>query len=194
VKHALPTGRAGRLTALGLTLAVPAAIWLSVVAPLVQWHGDRVGALQQRQALSQRMLTLVAALPALRQQAAAITASTTGEPSLLEGESDSVASAFLQERLQAIFTQVGVQLNSIEALSGEDVAAYRRIRLQVAFNASWTVLMGVLKDIQLAAPVLLVDELHVQPALHRIGTAPGTFDVSCDVFSFRSKALKVAAR
>jgi DNA-binding response OmpR family regulator len=37
----------------------------------------------------------------------------------------------------------------------------RRIRLRVAFNASWPVLMSLLKDIELATPALLVDELQL---------------------------------
>jgi hypothetical protein len=190
----MPTGRAGRLLALGLTLAVPAAMWFGAAAPLLQWHEDRAEALAQREALAEHMLALKAALPALRQQAAAIAASGAGEPALLEGESDPVASAFLQERLQAMFLKAGVQLNSIETQPSEDAGTFRRVRLQVTFNATWPVLMGLLQDIRLAAPALLVDELHVQPALHRISTAPGTFDVSCAVFAFRSGSARVASR
>jgi hypothetical protein len=93
-----------------------------------------------------------------------------------------------------MFMNAGVQLNSVEALPGEDAGAYRRIRLQVAFNATWPVLIGLLNDVRLASPALLVDELHVQPALHRINTAPGTFDVSCAVFAFRTAAAQVAVR
>lgn len=194
MKHFLPNGRAGQMAALGLTLALPAAIWLGAVSPIMQWHHDRAEALVQREALAQRMRTLVTNLPALRQQATAIATIGAGEPVLLDGESDPVASAFLQERLQAMFMQAGVQLDSVETSPGEDVGAYRRIRLHVAFNATWPVLMGLLKDIQLATPALLVDELNVQPALHRISTAPGTFDVSCAIFAFRSGATRVAVR
>ena len=188
------TGRSGRLAALAITLALPAALWLGVVNPLLEWHHGRAEALVQREALAQRMLTLVKMLPTLSQQAAAMTASGAGEPVLLDGDSDSVASAFLQQRLQAMFVQAGVQLDSVETLPGEDAGTYRRIRLHLAFTAPWPVLMGLLKSIQLAAPTLLVDELSVQPALHRISTAPGIFDVSCSVFAFRIGTARVAAR
>lgn len=190
----LPTGRAGRLAALGLTLAVPAVLWLSVIDPVMGWHRDRAEAIGQREALARRMLALAESLPTLRQQAAVMTASGAGEAALLEGDSDPVASAFLQQRLQAMFMQAGVQLDSVETLPGEDAGGYRRIRLHVAFTTTWPVLMGLLKDIHLAAPTLLMDELNVQPALHRISTAPGTFDISCGVFAFRAGATRVAAR
>ncbi len=120
---------------------------------------------------------MVTTRAALQEQAKAVAAGGAGETTLLEGDSDSVASAALQEMLQAMFAQAGIQLNSVETLPGEEAGAYRRIRLRVSFNASWPLLMALLKDIELARPALLVDELQVQPALHRITTAPGTFDV-----------------
>ena len=64
--------------------------------------------------------------------------------------------------------------------------APRGRNIQRSFNASWPVLMALLKDFEVARPSLLIDELSVQPALHRISTAPGTFDVACSVFGFRS--------
>jgi general secretion pathway protein M len=194
MKLTWPTGRAGQLLALGLTLALPATVWVGVVDPFLEWHRDRAERLEQREAIAQRMLSLQAALPMLRERATSIANNGSTEPALLEGDSDSVASASLQERLQAMFIQAGAQLNSVETLQGEDVGAYRRIRLQVSFNATWPVLMDLLKDIRATAPVLLVDELHVQPALHRMSIAPGTFDISCNVFSFRAGAVRVTSR
>jgi hypothetical protein len=194
MKRSLPTGRMGRLLALGLTSLIPAVLGLGVVVPLLEWHDERAEALAQRAALARRMETLATALPDLQQQATAVAASGAGESALLEGDSDSMASASLQERLQTMFMQAGVQLNSVETLPGEEASAYRRIRLRVSFNASWSVLMALLKEIHVATPALLVDELQVQPALHRISTAPGTFDVSCVIFAFRSGASQVTSR
>jgi general secretion pathway protein M len=192
--HALPTGRIGQALALGLTLLAAALLWLSVVMPLQQWHSDRAEALVQQAALLQRMEYLVAMRPGLQQQAAAATASGAGEATLLEGDSDSTASAAMQETLQALFLQAGIQLNSVETLPGDAVDTYRRIRLRVTFNASWPVLMALLKDIEFATPALLIDELQVEPALHRISTAPGTFDITCSIFGFRSERAKATVR
>jgi general secretion pathway protein M len=192
--HVLPTGRLGQFLALGITLLALALVWLTVAIPLLQWHGDRAEALVQRAALLQRMEYLVAMRPGLQQQAAAAAASGTGEATLLEGDSDSTASAAMQETLQALFLQAGIQLNSVETLPGDAVDTYGRIRLRVTFNASWPVLMALLKDIEFATPALLIDELQVEPALHRISTAPGTFDITCSIFGFRSERAKVGGR
>jgi len=190
----LPTGRAGQVLALGLTVLVLAVVWLGFVVPLVEWYNQRSDALAQQEVLAQRMEALVAALPAIQTQAKAVAASGTGEAALLEGDSDNMASASLQERLQAMFAQAGVQLNSVETLPGEDTGPYRRIGLRVSFNASWPALTDLLKSMELATPSLLVDDLQVKPALHRVTTAPGSFDIQCSVFAFRSVASQAAAQ
>jgi Type II secretion system (T2SS), protein M subtype b len=194
MKLNLPTGRPGQLAALGLPVLAIAALWLGVAAPLVEWHDDRDAALTRRYALADRMDALVAMVPGLRAQAATAAESGTGQPGLLDGDSDSVASASLQEHLQALFLQAGVQLNTVETVPGEEAGAFRRIRLRISFNASWPGLVDLLKDMHVATPALLVDELQVQPALHRISTAPGTFDITCSVFAFRSNSTGSAAR
>src|SRR6476646_9042386 len=191
---ALPTGRKGQLLALGLTILVLAVLWLGVVMPVIDWHGERADALVRKVALVQRMEALVATRAAVQEQAKAVAAGGAGETALLEGDSESVASATLQELLQAMFMQAGVQLNSVETLPGDEAGAYRRIRLRVSFNASWPVLMALLKDFEIGRPALLIDELSVQPALHRISTAPGTFDVTCAIFGFRAEPAKGAAK
>jgi general secretion pathway protein M len=195
LKHSLPTGRTGQLLALGVTAVVLAVLWLGVVTPMMDWHSDRAASLGHQEMLAQRMENLAAALPSLQEQAKAVAAGGAGEAALLEGDNDSMASASLQERLQAMFMKTGVQLNSVETLPGDDAGAYRRIGLRVSFNASWPILMTLLKEMNVASPSLLVDELQLTPALHRISTAPGSFDVACALYAFRSAApAKVAAR
>jgi general secretion pathway protein M len=195
MKHSLPTGRTGRLLALGLTSLALTVLWLGIVMPLIAWHSDRTEALAHQEVLTQRMEALAAALPSLQEQAKAVEAGGAGEAALLDGDNDSMASASLQERLQGMFMQAGVQLNSVETLPGDDAGAYRRIGLRISFNASWPVLMTVLKEMHVATPSLLVDELQLTPALHRISTAPGSFDVACAIFAFRAASTaKVATR
>ncbi len=188
------TGPLARLLALGLTLAVPTALGFGVVLPLAAWHEERAEALEMRAALARRMEGLAASLPALRRQASAAAADGAGDLSLLAGDSDSLAGASLQERLQEMFVHAGVQLSSVEMLPGEDAGAYRRVRLRLSFTASWPVLVALLQEAQLASPTLMVDGLQVQPALHRIGTVPGGFDVSCTLYALRSGAARMTAR
>ncbi len=188
------TGRLAQLLALGLTVAIPAAFGLGVVMPLVEWHGERAESLAARAALLQRMDGLAATLPVLRRTEEAVAVGSAGELVLLAGDSDALAGASLQERLQAMFVQAGVRLSSVEMLPVEDAGTYRRVRLRVSFGASWPVLISLLREVHLATPTLLIDELHVRPALHRIGMVPGGFDVSCSLFALRAGKSRVAAQ
>lgn len=194
MEPSLPTGRTGQMLALGLTALVLAAVWLGVAMPLLEWHSERAEALTQRAGLARQMVALAASVPVLQEQVATVAATGADEPALLDGDSDSMASASLLERLQAMMIRTGVQLNSVETLPGEDAGAQRRIRVRVSFNARWPALMALLKEVHVATPLLLVDELQVHPALHRISTAPSTFDGSCSVFAFRSGVVRAAVR
>ena len=189
----LPTGRAGRLCAAGLTLLAVAALLLGVVMPLCDGYAARAEALSRQAVLARRMAALVASLPELRREAAAAGAASGGA-ALLPGGTDSAASALLQERLQAGLAQNGVALNTVETLAGEEAGAYRRIRLRLAVTASWPALVAWLRDVGEATPAMFVDELQIQPALHKIGTAPNSFDLTCTVLGFRPVDAKVAER
>lgn len=193
MNRSLPSGRMGQLLAVAMTAVLPAVVIAGIAMPLVEWYGERAAALARQATLARRMEALAAALPALRQQEAA-GSGLAGEPMLLDGDSDPTAGAALQVRLETMFTQAGLRLNSVETLPGEAAGAYRRIRLRIAFHAPWPALLGVLRDMHVATPALLVDDLQVQLALHRIGTVPGSFDVSCTVFSFRSGLSQAAVQ
>lgn len=170
------------------------ALWLGGVMPLIGWYDDRDADLARRSVLASRMAMLASEIPVLRARAAPTVSAGTDNEALLLGDSDAVASASLQERLQAMFLQAGVPLNSVETVPGEDANQFRRIRLRISFNASWPVLVALLKSLHVATPVLLVDELQVQPALHRMSTAPGTYDITCSVFAFRAATTEVASK
>jgi len=191
---ALPTGRAGQALAATLPVLLATAILAGGVMPLAGWWQDRADELARQATVLHHMEALVETLPALRQAAVQAAAGSTGGASLLQGATDSVAGALLQERLQAGLAQSGLMLNSVETLPGEDAGRYRRIRLRLAATGSWPALVAWLRDLQGAAPVMFVEELQIQPALHKISTAPGSFDVSCVLLAFRPADTTVAAR
>jgi general secretion pathway protein M len=195
VTTVLPDGRLGRLLACGLTLAVPAVLALGVVAPVIDLHADRAEAIRRQGALVERMEVLAARLPTLREQAAAVDHRAAANSSLLAGDTDATASASLQDNLQSMFRQAAVTLNTVETLPGEDNGHYRRIRLRISITASWPALAEVLKLVSAGSPALYIDELQVQPALHKISSAPGSFDVTLAIFGFRAGSpTQVSAR
>jgi general secretion pathway protein M len=182
---ALPTGRRGQFLALGLTAVMLAVVWVGVVNPVLGWYGSRSALLAQRRSLAAHMQELAASVPDLRREAEAAVAAGPVRTALLAGDSDAVAGATLQERVQQMATDAGASLTSAETLPVESASGYRRIGVRVALTASWPVLVQLLRSIEAATPRMLVDDLLFQasPMLAPKGEQP--LDAAFTVFAFR---------
>lgn len=184
--ESLPTGQRGQALAMALLLIVLAAAWLAIAAPLLDWHASRAEALQQRTTLARRMAQVAAGLPDLQRQAAATAAAGPVAATLLEGSTDAVAGATLQQLIQDMATRAGATLSSTEALPAETVAAYRRIGVRVALSAPWGVLVELLRAVEEASPQMLVDDLQIH-GTRRFGTAgEPPLEASFTVLGFRA--------
>ena len=101
-------------------------------------------------------------MPALKQRAES--AAHAGPPPslVLEGPSDAVAAATLQNRVQDMAGLAGTTLVSVENLPVEAVGtAYHRIGLKISLNASWPVLIALLKSVEQATPPMLLDDVQI---------------------------------
>jgi general secretion pathway protein M len=185
----LPTGQAGRLLALGLTAIVVALLWLGVASPLIAWHDERAERLEQRQILADRMAMLARSLPSLREAAAQAAPPGSGAAasgSLLEGASDAVAAASLQQLVQDMATRSGATLASAETLPATQAGAYRRIGVHVALQATWPVLIHLLQSVAAASPRMLVDDLQLH-ATHSVQQPPDPpLGAGFTVYAFRA--------
>lgn len=157
----LPTGRRGRLMALGVTLLGVVVLWLGVVSPALGWYDARSEALTRRRALAARMAGLAETLPALRKQAEA-GAAAAPPIAVLDGGTDAIAGATLQELVQAMARDAGASLNSLETLPAEQRAQYRRVALRISVSADWPVLVRLLAGIEQASPPMLIDDLQLR--------------------------------
>ena len=181
----MPTGRAGRLLALGLTLLLLAAIWTAAVQPLLAWHGERAETLAQRVALVRRMADLAATLPELQRQLAGGVAAAP-RVATLTGGSDATAGAELQQRVQEMAARAGMTVSSTETLPGGAAGAYRRIGVHLSGSASWPVLTALLRAVAQASPRMLVDDLQVQgPRLVERPAEP-PLETAFTVYGFRA--------
>ena len=161
----LPGGQRGRILALLVTLLALALLWWAVASPLLGWYADRQEALAQRQALAARMALLVRRLPALRQQVReAAHAGDPGAHALIEGSSDAVAGAAIQEKVASLATALGVSLSSTETLAGAPDGADRRVGVRISLDAPFPVVVHLLAAIGSAQPSLLVDDLQMHGA------------------------------
>ena len=184
----LPTGRAGQVLAVLLLLVVGVAVWGAVASPLLDWYAERADGLERRATLARRMVQVAADLPRLEQQAAAGTQAGPQKIVVLEGGSDAVAGAGLQQKLQDMAIKAGTSLSSIEALPPRQLGAYREVGVRVAITAPWTTLVAFLQAIEEGSPQMLVDDLQIHGPVGFIREANGSLNASLAVMGFRAGA------
>lgn len=159
---ALPSGPRGRVLAVGLTLAVLGLVWLGAMAPLLAWRMDLADTRVRSEILDQRMAAVAATRPSLQAADARAAVEAPAGQALIEGATDAVAAALVQEQVQDMARKAGVVIGSAEALPAEPVGRYRRIGLRVAVTGGLPVLTQFLQAIGHATPRLLVDDLQMQ--------------------------------
>ncbi len=182
----LPIGRRGQALALGLTLLVAAVLWLGVIGPALDWYGARADYLAQQQTLADRMAAIVASAPALRAQLAQANTSSPAPQAVLEGATDAIAGATLQQAVQDLAVKAGATVTSAEILPAEPVGAYRRISLHVTATGGWPVVVALLNSIAQAIPRMLVDDLSLRQSLALGSTDSHPFEASFTVIAFHT--------
>jgi general secretion pathway protein M len=158
----LPTGRRGHALALALLVVALLILWVVVISPLAALYEDRAEALSSQQEKAAHMALLAAQVPALKQRAESAGHAGPAPSLVLEGPTDAVAAATLQNRVQDMAGAVGTTLVSVENLPAEPIGtAYHRIGLKISLNASWPVLIALLKSVEQATPPMLVDDVQI---------------------------------
>ena len=182
----LPTGRSGRLTALGITAILLLLTWLLAIGPAIGLYADRQAKLERDQALLDRMQALSASLPTLRNQAKTLERSGRSAALTIVGNSDALAAAALQSMLQDMANSAGGTVTSFETVPAQAVGAYRRIGLKLTMHVPWNQLVAMLRAVEEAHPPMLIDELDI----HSLGVlnliATPKLDASFTVYAFRS--------
>ena len=183
----LPTGPRGRAIAVALLVLVLLILWTALVSPLLSFYGDRADALSTQQLKVAHMAVLAGQVPELKKRAAA-SGNTGPAPSLVvEGPSDAVAAATLQGKVQSMAAEVGTTLTSVENLPHEAVGtAYHRIGLKISLNASWPVLIALLKAIDQASPPMLLDDVQIHGSPLPMVTANRGLEANFTIWALRA--------
>jgi general secretion pathway protein M len=135
--------------------------------------------------------------PALKAQSVTLISHANGDTSvagsaaaLLDGATDAVAGATLQEAVQIMAGQTGTSITSAETLPGMAAGGWRRIGVRVSIRASWPALIQLLQSIEQGVPRMLVDDVQLHappvppdPAVARAAGVP--IDASFSVYAFR---------
>jgi general secretion pathway protein M len=180
-------GRRGQAVAVAIGLMGLLVIWFGIADPVRSWFNDRSALLDQRQELLAHMRDLAATLPALR------TASTDKRDEgtraasiLLPGDSDAVAAAALQERVQKMAADAGATLTAVETLPPTSTAGrWHKVALRINLNASWPVLMELIRSVEQSPTRILVDDVRFRSPVVVAHPAALPIQASMVLYGFR---------
>jgi general secretion pathway protein M len=159
----------GSLLSRTLALALLALALLGgfrlVVAPLLAAFQDNASRIEQAEGLLQRYLALAEQRQAMSDRLAAQQELAASAAGYLEGPSDALAAAQLQDRVKSVVEGAGGELRSTQilpavAVEGDD--GIRRAALRVQFAVTIAGLAETLYELESGQPYLLIDQLSVR--------------------------------
>jgi hypothetical protein len=180
------TGRRGQALAAAIGFLALFFVWFAAVNPIRTWFDERQIRLEQRQDLLHRMRDLAASLPALRSASAdRRDGGAATDPVILSGATDAVAAADLQERVQAMAASAGVNLTAVETLPATAAGGWHKVALRISLNASWPVLMELIRAIARSPVRIFIDDVHFHSPVAIAHPAVLPIQASMVLYGFR---------
>jgi hypothetical protein len=185
--HGWLSGRRGQALAVATALASILLIWLGMVDPVRSWFNDRTALLDQRQELLARMRDLAATLPSLRATSVdKHDEGTQAETVMLPGDSDAIAAADLQERVQKMAANAGATLTAVETLSPAPAGGrWHKVALRINLNAPWPVLMEFVRSVELSPTRILIDDVRLRSPIVAAHPTAVPIQASIVLYGFR---------
>lgn len=165
-----PGSLLSRMLALGLLAAALIASYLLVVVPLLSAYEDNAAAIERAETLLQRQQALAALQPQLVARLEEERAQAEAVAGYLEGPSDALAAAQLQDRVKEVVETSGGELRSTRILPAESIESSpgtRRAALRVQMIVSIEGLAEILYELEAGQPYVLIDELSVRSQRER---------------------------
>ncbi len=149
------------------------------------WAPDDFGATAHDGAASG---AVASELPTLRARVAGLRAAASKRRAdMFEGDSDAIASANLQKRIEELAASVGATIASSETLPAEPRGPYRRIGIRVRLHDKYETLVRLLAALETATPPLITGDMHMQGTLRRTSASePWRLETVLDVYGFRN--------
>jgi len=161
--------RPGSLLSRALALVLLALALLGgarlLVAPLLAAFQDNASRIEQAESLLQRYRALAEQRQAMADRLAAQEEMAASAAGYLQGPSDALAAAQLQDRVKSVIEGAGGELRSTQILPAratEADAGIRRAALRVQFAVTIEGLAETLYELESGQPYLLIDQLSVR--------------------------------
>jgi general secretion pathway protein M len=155
--------RMQRWLAVGLLFLVVAVVVFAVLLPLVttglayyEEKNDLLFRLQRQQTIAGREAQVKEQLDLIKQQ-------FLEQGYFSTSSTEALASAELQNIVKTAVADAGGQLTSTQGLPGKLSDGFFRVAVKVRMTGTTEALVGVLHTIESAVPVLLVDQLDINP-------------------------------
>lgn len=155
--------RTQRWLAVSLLLLVIASVVFVVILPLLNmgmtYHeekNDLLFRLQRQQTIAGRQQQVAEALETLKQQ-------FQEQGYFSTSSTEALVSAELQNIVKTAVSDAGGQLTSTQGLPGTQQNGFFRIAVKVRMTGTMEALVSVLNTIESAVPILVVDQLDINP-------------------------------
>ena len=151
-----------RVCALTLSVAVLAAIYVIVVAPLTGAHARVDEAIEETRDLLSRYQRMARSRPQLQAQLEELAQRQAESGMYLRGETDPLAAAELQERVNTAIDASGGALTSTQALPVTEADGFRRVAVSVQFTGTTEALQRAIYALEADKPLLQIDNVDVR--------------------------------
>jgi len=185
VRVNLPTGKVGQLVAVVGGISFLAALWLSIIAPLLILRQEQQTSINVQFNLLRSMQGVTAAIPQLQQHADEVSRDLDALVGAAKGSTAPLAAAQLQQTLGDLAEQFDVRLERVEALAPQMNGPWETISIRVATTTTWNSLVRLLEAISTNSMTIMIDDLQ----LHAVAVASKGVDRPISVI-FDATALR----
>jgi hypothetical protein len=178
-----------RALAAAILVAIVAVIYGAVVQPLIDTYAADRAAIAQRRDLLLRYQRAAAELPPRQRELATLKQEQGKAEGFLEGASDTLIAAQIQNRVKALANTAKTELKSSQVLPAALDGKLKRIAIRDQISAGTAGLLTIFHDLEAQSPSLFLDNVTLQarPLTLRDRNDPGngdTIDVQFDVYGY----------
>ena len=173
----------GALALLGALLGL---LHLTLLDPYLAALEENSSKAVQLQALLTRYQKLADGLPDQRTQLEALRSDTAPLQGFLEGKSEHLAAAMLQEQLKVVAAGEGAHVASVQVLPDREEGRTRRITLRVRMMLDIVQLQRLLHAFETSRTALFIGNLEIRAVTQTRdrGDESGQLDVSFDLYGY----------
>jgi general secretion pathway protein M len=152
-----------RLVAISLLLVVLFLGYAALIAPLLQaWHEARA-AIADAQAALPRMADAEESLAARRQTLAGLQRRQRAAEGLLQGDSETLIAAQLQNRIKTLVDAAQGEVRSMQVLQTRNDGGFRKIAVRGQVLVGLPGLQTVFYELEVGVPYLFLDNVEIRP-------------------------------